>query len=161
MNYTIKSLIAFILLSAFISCTSLIGTDDFYPDSDVEIFIGSTTKMFENYSGKMYADPFRIDDLSRSNNVLNIDVTYSGGEGGCPPHLFVVNWDGIIHTGQNDSPLVKLGLAHFIPTTYNCEALVEERLKIDLTELLNEQLQDRLSFIVTNLIDSTQVTLDP
>lgn len=161
MTNTVKLLITVFLLSVFISCSTSLSTDNFLHDSDIDIFTGSSAQLFENYSDSLHPLPFTIQDLSRSNNLLNIDVTYAGGEGGCPPHLFVVQWDETTHSSQTDSSLVELGLAHFIPTVDNCEALVDERLEIDLAELLDEQLQDSLSFTVTNLVDSTQVTLDP
>jgi len=161
MNYIVKSLILFFFLSAFISCSTSFSTDDFVPASDIDFFTGSTAQFFEDYSDSLRAHPFTIKDLSRGNNLLNIDVTYAGGEGECPPHLFVVHWDESIHRDQSDSPLVQLGLGHFLPTVDNCEALVDERLEIDLAELLGEQLQDDLSFNVTNLVDSIKVTLNP
>jgi hypothetical protein len=161
MKVTLRLFITICSLIAFTSCTSNFGTDDFIPESEIEILTGSANDVSEIYADSLYSHPYSLDDLSRDNNVLNIDVTYSGGEGGCPTHLFVLNWDGNIHNGQADSLSVELGLAHFLPTVDNCEALVDERLSIDLSEVLGDQLQDSLSFTVINLVDSTQITLNP
>jgi hypothetical protein len=152
-----------IIFSLFIfsSCTSPVDTDNFVPDSQIEIIKGTAADVSEVYSDSLFSHPYSIDALSRDSSILYIDVTYAGGEGGCPAHMFVINWDEIIHDVQTSSPSVELGLAHYLPTTENCEAIVEERLEVDLINLLGDELDDNISFTVTNLVDSTQVSLNP
>lgn len=161
MKIILTSLATILFVTVLASCSTPVETNDFVPDSEIEIIKGTATDISDTYSDSLFAHPFTINDLSRDSDILNIDVAYSGGEGGCPVHLFVVNWDEIIHEDENGSPSVELGLAHFLPTAENCEALVDERLEVDLINLLGNALEDNLNFTVTNLVDSTQVSLKP
>lgn len=161
MKTTTSFFILIVSFSLIVSCSSFLESDNFIPDSRIDYFTGSSSQVFETYSDSLLPIPFSIDSLSRKNNLLNIDVTYGGGEGGCPPHLFVAQWDEQIQNTPENNPLAKIGLAHFIPTADNCDALVRETIKVDLAELLNDQLSDNLHIKVVNLNDSTSVELKP
>ncbi|MDR9416818.1 MAG: hypothetical protein RI564_11070 [Gracilimonas sp.] len=161
MKITNLSLLLILLIAVVVSCTSSLETGDFDSESEIALVKGTAAEISEAYSDSLFTHPFTINDLSRQSKDLHIEVTYSGGEGGCPPHLFVVNWDEVIYEDQAGGPLVKLGVAHYLPTVDNCEALVEEKLEIDLAELLDDELKNNLNFIVTNLSDSTQTILSP
>lgn len=156
MKRTLKFLPLLFISISIISCSSLFGNDDYMPDSEINLHKGSAEQVFEQYEN-LYPAPFDLDSLSRTDNQLNIDVSYGGGEGGCPPHIFVVQWDST----QPVHPRVDIGLAHFLPVTENCQALVRETLEVDLGELLEDQLSDDLGFRVTNLNDSTFIDLNP
>lgn len=154
----------FILIVSFsliVSCSSFLESDNFMPDSRIDFFTGSSSQVFETYTDSLFPVSFSIDSLNRKKDLLNVAVTYGGGEGGCPPHLFVVQWDEQIQDTPENHPLVKIGLAHFIPTAVNCDALVRETIKVDLADLLNDQLKDSLNINVVNLNDSTSVELKP
>jgi len=146
------------LLLFTVSCSINLDEDEFIPDSDIETLKGGSVDIFEQYSD-LHPLSYTIKDLSRSNDTLNIDVQYGGGEGGCPAHLFVLRWDENIYQTRDNISFAKFELAHFIPTVVNCEALVNERLKIDLAELMGDQLSDTLGFKVFNVVDSTEVNL--
>jgi len=161
MHKTLASILGIFSFLLLISCNSLFQDDGFYPDSEIDLFKGGSNQMLEAYSDSLFLEPFTINDLSRDGKILNINVTYAGGEGGCPSHLFVIQWDEQVHTQSQNYPLIELGIAHFIPTEINCEALVKEVIKIDLEELLKDQLADTMSFKVLNLVDSTTVELKP
>lgn len=151
MKTTISFFILVLSFSLIVSCSSSLESDNFIPDSRIDFFTGSAAQIFETYPDSLYPVPFSIDSISRVNDLLKIDVKYGGGEGECPSHLFVVQWDEQVHDTPENKPLIIFGLAHFITTPYNCEALVEERLKIDMTKLLDDQLNDSLSIKVFNV----------
>lgn len=162
MSTSLKSAFGVFLLTIVVSCTfNVEGNDDFVPDSEIDLIKGTANEVFDIYSDSLHSLPYSIRELSRSSDLLNIDVTYGGGEGGCPPHLFVIQWDETIDNASKNFPMVHLGLAHFIPTGDNCEALVNERLEVDLAKLLDDQLSDNLGFRVINLVDSTETELEP
>lgn len=162
-NKTLKYTLG-MLFFVTISCSIGIGIEEtVYPKAETDIYLGSTESLFDKMGDGYFPVSFSIIELEKIQNattqLLHIKVEYGGGEGGCPTHQFFLQWDGTFDVNKSGSKQANVGLADFINMETNCEALVQEVLKYDLTEIFGGELASIHSIAIRNLFKNTSDTL--
>ncbi len=129
----------FILCQVLLSCSSddenLDSLSAFEPSPEITLRLDQNN--YENLNSNRKnnipkGDTIHIQSISKENNFLKIEVSYSGG---CEEHNFEVVWDGIVYA---ESPcFMNLMLIHY-GNNDPCEALITQTLDINLSKLIGE-----------------------
>lgn len=116
----------------------------FYTDSN--LFLET-----QNLRTSSSADDFSIKKVKREDRKLTIDVSYAGG---CQEHGFEVVWDGVVNL--SNPRIVNLVLKQDRHGD-TCEALVEDKIEIDLRSYFNNLIEDNNTIFVVSNGSSIQV----
>jgi hypothetical protein len=116
----------------------------FYTDSN--LFLET-----QNLRTSSSSDDFSIRKVTREKGKLTIDVSYSGG---CQEHDFEVVWDGVVNL--SNPRIVNLMLKQNSHDD-TCEALVEDKIEIDLKSYFNNLIEDNNTIFVVSNGSSIQV----
>jgi hypothetical protein len=156
-----KKIISICVLIFLCSCSNSDSqADDIYASSsDALSYTSPTLKInktiFDSLTtnrlnGTSEGDSFEFNFIARNNDILEVEVTYSGG---CETHTFEVIWDGIIYT---DEPChANLILVHNANSD-TCEASITKTLYIDLKQLIGDiEYKDICEYHLYNTFNST------
>lgn len=155
-----RTLLAF-LLFGIASCSVQSEFDEF-PRASTGIYFGSESELYSSVQGSdstFVEISYNLNGLSETDTefekILNIDVEYAGGEGGCPTTKFFVQWDESFENVTDSTKQVTLGLAGFlVNSNISCEALVQETLEYDMNTLFGNDLADITQIKVVNLYNN-------
>lgn len=92
------------------------------------------------------SDPFGIHRAKVEGDILQLGVEYGGG---CKNHIFQVYWDGSYREADPESVALHL---HHNANNDPCEAIVREKLKIDLSPLKGDAPQGQEQVITLELV---------
>lgn len=96
-------------------------------------------------------DAFRINKGERKGDILQLNVSYSGG---CKQHSFEIIWDGLVYT--NNPCNMNLLIIHR-GNNDTCEALITETIMVNLKELVGDiTYKDKCAYTIFSTFNSSE-----
>jgi len=102
------------------------------------------------YKPESFGDPFEVDNVSKEDSILYIDIKYGGG---CKEHSFEIIWGGDFI--KTNPPTIKIILVHNANNDL-CEAYLSDKLKIDLKELMGGEYTSLWNVYVINAYNGNE-----